>query len=318
MGRHSRRLATAALFAAVAAVASAPDGPTVQEAIGWKLFFDPILSRNEAFSCGSCHIPSKGFESGVALADGVYGDRLGRHTPTVVNLDAAEFFFWDGRAGSLEEQAKGPIQNPLEMDLALDEAAARVAARPHYRKAFARIGVETIDIEAIAGAIAAFERRLRTGPTRFDRWTDGDRSALDAREERGRMLFFAKGDCALCHNGRDLTDGDFHNIGSGTPGDAGRFAIDPDPFYKGAFKTPALRNWKGREPFFHDGRFATLREVLEFYSEPPPALVGEPEIEPKKFTSAEIDDLLAFFETLNGSWPDLRPFEEAWEALGVE
>ena len=293
-------------------------GPSPQEALGWKLFFDPLLSRPQNFSCGSCHIPSKGFEGGEALSKGAHGDVLPRHTPTVVNLAAAEFFFWDGRAGSLEEQAAGPMQNTKEMDMTLDEIVGRVAAQPHYRKAFAQIGVDDITAEAIAAAIAAFERRLVTGPTKFDRWVNGDRSALSEHEERGRMLFFTKGDCALCHNGQNLTDGDFHNVGTGTKDDMGRFAIDPDPYFKGAFKTPALRNWKGREPFMHDGRFATLREVIEFYSEPPPTTVGEREIEAKSFTPQEIDDLLAFFETLNGSWPDLAPFEQAWKDLGVE
>ena len=306
------------LAAAIALPAFAGGGPTAKQALGWKLFFDPILSRPENISCASCHLPEKGFEGGEAHGKGAHGDILPRNTPTVVNLADAEYFFWDGRAGSLEEQALGPMQNPKEMDLTLDEIVDRVAAQPPYQKAFHKIGVETITAEAIASALAAFERKLVTGPTKFDRWINGDRSALNEQEERGRMIFFTKGDCALCHNGQNLTDGEFHNIGTGTHDDMGRFAIDPDPYYKGAFKAPALRNWKGREPFMHDGRFKTLREVLEFYSEPPPTTVGEREIEAKHFTPQEIDDLLAFFETLNGAWPDLHPYEQAWKDLGVE
>lgn len=314
-GRARHAAPLLALIASLPAIAA---GPTLQEAIGWKLFFDPILSRPQNFSCGSCHIPSKGFEGGEAFSKGAHGDVLGRNTPTAVNLADAEFFFWDGRAGSLEEQALGPIQNPKEMDLTLEEAVARVSSQPHYRKAFQKIGVEKITADDIARAIAAFERKLVTGPTRFDRWINGDRSALNVQQERGRMIFFAKGDCALCHNGQHLTDGDFHNVGTGTRDDAGRVAIDPDPYFNGAFKTPSLRNWKGREPFMHDGRFDTLREALEFYSEPPKTTVGEREIEAKNFTPQEIEDLLAFFETLNGAWPDLNPFEQAWKDLGVE
>jgi cytochrome c peroxidase len=321
MGRDPRRLSACArliLLLAVLVPGALASGPTPKEALGWKLFFDPILSRPQNFSCGSCHLPSKGFEGGEALSKGAHGDLLSRNTPTAVNLADAEFFFWDGRAGSLEEQALGPMQNPKEMDLTLDEIAGRVAAQPHYRKAFAKIGVDEITPEAIASAIAAFERKLVTGPTKFDRWINGDRSALSEQEERGRMLFFTKGDCALCHNGLNLTDGDFHNVGTGTHDDPGRVAIDPDPYFLGAFKTPSLRNWKGREPFMHDGRFATLQDVLEFYSEPPATKVGEREIEAKHFTPREIDELLAFFETLNGRWPDLNPFEQAWKDLGVE
>lgn len=291
----------------------------MQEAIGWRLFFEPALSGPRNFSCATCHMPSRGYEGGDALSLGAHGDRLERNTPTVVNLADADFFFWDGRAASLEEQAKGPIENPVEMALPLNLAVERISGLRRYREAFAKMGVKKITEDEIAGAIASFERKLTTGPTRFDQWTQGDRGALNEQEERGRMLFFTKGDCALCHNGPNLTDGDFHNIGSSTSAeDVGRGAIEDDPFYAGAFKTPSLRNWKGREPFFHDGRFETLREVIQYYSAPPVAKVGEREIQPKGFSEQEIEDLLAFMETFNGEWPDLEPFEQAWQALDVE
>ena len=316
MGRDPRRLIALGLL--IAASAAAGEAPSVREAIGWRLFFEAALSRPGNFSCATCHIPSKGFEGGEALSVGAHGDKLGRNTPTVVNLADAEFLFWDGRAASLEEQAAGPITNPIEMDLTLEEAVERIGSLRRYREAFARIGVDSITAEDITGAIAAFERRLTTGPTVFDRWTRGDRSALNEQQERGRLLFFTKGDCALCHNGANLSDGDFHNLGTGSAEDQGRYAIEAEAYLLGAYKTPSLRNWKGREPFFHDGRFATLRDVIEFYSNPPDSGVGEREIEPKGFTPREIDDLLAFMETLNGEWPDLVPFEQAWKALGVE
>lgn len=317
MGRDSRRLVLFALFLALPLAAG--QEPTTEEAIGWRLFFEPALSAPRNFSCATCHIPSRGFEGAQPLSLGAHGDLLGRNTPTVVNLADAEFLFWDGRAGSLEEQAKGPIANPQEMDMALDKAVGRISGLRRYREAFAKMGVEKITEDDIAGAIAAFERKLVTGPTRFDRWIHGDRSALSEQEERGRVLFFTKGDCALCHNGQNLSDGDFHNIGSSIDAeDIGRAAIEDDDYYRGAFKTPTLRNWKGREPFFHDGRFETMREVLGFYSNPPAAAVGEREIEPKGFSDQEIEDLLAFLETLNGAWPDLEPFEKAWQALEVE
>jgi len=316
MGRRARRLVLLpVLFASLAA---AGEKPTAQEAIGWRLFFDPILSRPQNFSCGTCHLPDKGYEGGEALSEGAHGDKLGRNTPTVVNLADAEFFFWDGRAESLAEQAAGPLTNPLEMDMTVEEAVERVRAQPHYRKAFEKIGVEEIQGDDIFEAIAAFEAALETGQTKFDRWLEGDREALSEREERGRVVFFTKGNCALCHNGVHLTDGDFHNVGSGTPDDIGRGAIVDDEYFDGAFKTPSLRNWKGREPFFHDGRFGTMREVIEFYRDPPPTEVGRPEIDPVDITDAEADDLLAFLETLNGTWPDLDRFERAWKDLGVE
>lgn len=284
-------------------------------AIGWKLFFDPLLSAPRNISCGTCHDPEKGFESGVALGEGAHGDTLPRNAPTVVNLADAEFFFWDGRAESLEEQAKGPIENPVEMDLALDEAVSRVQAQPGYSRAFAKAGVERITIDEITRAIAAFERELVTGPTLYDKWLEGDRSVFSEQQERGRMIFFTRGQCATCHFGKNFTDGFFHNIGTGTPDDPGRSTISGDDYDLGAFKTPSLRNWKGREPYMHDGRFESLDEVLEFYSEPRTEAIGESELDPLDLSEQDHADIKAFLETLNGPWPDLAPFEAAWDAL---
>ena len=312
--RGARSLAAALLLATPSSgLATGEIGAL--EAIGWKLFFDPLLSAPHNTSCATCHDPEKGFESGVALGEGAYGDRLPRNAPTVVNLAAAEFFFWDGRAESLEEQAKGPIENPIEMDLSHEEAARRVAAKPHYVRAFSLVGVEEVTIEGIARAIAAFERGLVTGPTLYDKWLEGDRSVFDEAQERGRMIFFTRGQCATCHFGPNFTDGFFHNIGTGTAEDPGRSAISNDDYDLGAFKTPSLRNWKGREPFMHDGRFETLDEVLEFYNEPRTGAVGESELDPLELTSQDHEDIKAFLETLNGPWPDLAPYESAWDGL---
>ncbi len=314
MGRDHRRLILCAVLFAAPALAEV----TVQEAIGWKLFFDPILSRPQNFSCSTCHVPSKGFEGGEPLSKGAHGDVLGRNTPTVVNLADAEFFFWDGRASSLEEQAVGPIQHPQEMDLTLPEAVKRVGSQPHYRRAFKKAGVRKITSDAMVEAIAAFERRLVTGEAIIDRWLAGDRNALNEQQERGRMIFFTRGDCALCHNGKNFTDDYFHNIGTGHPDDLGRYAIEKDERMKGAFKTPGLRNWKGREPFMHDGRFDSIERVVAFYDTAPGTSIGESEVDKIDLTKQEQEDLIAFLETLNGAWPDLEPFEAAWEALGVE
>ncbi len=288
---------------------------SVLEAIGWKLFFDPLLSKPRNTSCASCHIPEEGFESGVALGEGAYGDTLPRNAPTVVNLAAAEYFFWDGRAGSLEEQAKGPIENPIEMDLAHDEAARRVRAEASYARAFQQAGISDITIDSVARAIAAFERALVTGPAPFDKWLAGDRSVFNDEQERGRMIFFTRGQCATCHFGPNLTDGMFHNIGTGTADDPGRSKISNDDYDIGAFKTPALRNWKGREPFMHDGRFETLDDVLAFYNEPKTGAIGMTELDPLGLSEQDHSDIKAFLDTLNGAWPDLAPFEVAWQAL---
>jgi cytochrome c peroxidase len=311
--RHLVSAALAALFVGLPSASLAQVTP--QEAIGWRLFFDKNLSGPQNFSCVSCHIPDKGYEGGEALSKGTHGDILGRNTPTVVNLHENEFFFWDGRAGSLAEQAKGPMTNPKEMDIQLAEAVRRVSADPAYRTAFQKAGVDEIDEDAIGDAIAAFEATLRTGPTRFDQWVNGDVNALTEKEERGRVVFFTKGDCALCHNGANFADDDFHNIGTGTESDRGRYEIEKDEYYLGAFKTPALRNWKSREPFMHDGRFRTIREVIHFYVNPGTIKVGESEIDPIDLTPEDVEDLVAFLEVLNGDWPELAPYETAWNNL---
>ncbi len=310
-----RLLARASLLCCALSAVAWSGEVSRQEAIGWRLFFDPILSRPRNTSCGTCHKPEHGFEQGMAFGKGAYGDVLPINTPTVVNLGEADYFFWDGRAESLEEQATGPITNPIEMDLTLEEAVDRVKSRPRYRKAFAAIGVSEIGIDDIVGAIASFERKLITGETAFDRWLQGDRSALSASQARGRMIFFTRGECAICHLGNSFTDNDFHNIGTGSEAHLGRYNVTKEAEDKGAFKVPSLRNWKGREPFMHDGRFESLGEVIEHYSDAPPAKVGESELDPLDLTQAEKDDLLAFLETLNGDWPNLSMFETAWKEL---
>ena len=201
------------------------------------------------------------------------------------------------------------------MDLDLDEAVRRVRSQPEYVRAFAKAGIDTITIEGITRAIAAFERRLITGPTLYDKWLEGDRTVFDEAQERGRMIFFTRGQCATCHFGPNFTDGFFHNIGTGTPDDPGRSRVSGDDYDLGAFKTPSLRNWKGREPFMHDGRFETLDEVLEFYNEPKAGTLGASELDPLELSKQDHSDIKAFLETLNGSWPDLTPYEAAWDEL---
>ncbi|ETX02356.1 MAG: hypothetical protein ETSY2_35705 [Candidatus Entotheonella gemina] len=233
----------------------------------------------------------------------------------MVNLQEAPHLFWDGRVQSLEAQAIEPLTNPIEMDMTPPEIVSRVASQPHYQRAFAAIEVDDIRIEDIVGAIAAFERTLVTGPTVFDRWLQGEKDALNAAQKRGRMIFFTRGQCAICHIGNSFTDHEFHNVGTGTANDLGRFVVTQQAEDQGSFKTPSLRNWKGREPFMHDGRFASMREVLQFYSDPPAPEVGESELDPLELEEDEIADLLAFLETLNGAWPDLSGYAAAWEKL---
>ena len=312
---------SSALVVSLACCLQAPDpgssSSLVQplEAIGWKLFFDKTLSGPRNFSCGACHLPEKGYESGVALAAGAHNEVLPRNTPTVVNLKDATAFFWDGRASSLEEQAEGPITSEIEMDLQLDEAEARIRADATYRNAFSAAGVAEIRVDDVLNALAAFERRLVTGETPYDRWLKGDRTALTESQERGRRIFFGMGQCAACHSGKNFADGDFHNIGTGSPDDLGRYAVTKNERDKGAFKTPSLRNWRLREPFMHDGRFSSMSVVIDHYSHAAKAPVGLSEVDPLYLTDAAKADLAAFMTALNGPWPDLEPFKRSWARM---
>lgn len=301
-------------FAAVSSV-QAQQTHSPQAAIGWKLFFDSSLSRNNNISCATCHDPKKGWGDGLVFSQGTHGDTLTRNSPSIVDLAEAPHLFWDGRASSLEEQAQGPMTNPTEMDMPLDEMVQRIRNNKNYRAAFKHLGVMDIGIDDISAAIAAFERTLKTGESDYDRWLQGDADALTKSQKNGRFLFFTRGQCAICHIGPTFSDHNFHNVGTGSESDLGRYAITNDEKDKGKFKTPSLKNWKGKEPFMHDGRFNTLEEVIEFYNNPPAPEVGKSELDPLDFRERDVKDLLAFMETLNGEWPDLSGFPQEWKKL---
>lgn len=285
------------------------------EAIGWKLFFDPVLSGPGTFSCASCHQPSLGFSDGLPLARGVHGDELPRHTPRLTDLAEAGAVLWDGRAASLEEQIPGPISHAKEMDLPAEAIAGRVSENADYRGAFAKAGIETLDRDAVVAALAAFIRGLEAGPTALDRWLGGDREVLGPAASSGRMIFFTRGQCATCHIGEALSDHDFHNVGSGTDKDSGRFLVTGRDEDRGLFKTPPLRGVPGTGPFFHDGRYATLEEVINHYSEPPGTSQGESELDPLELDDGEKAELLAFLQALDAPPPDWASYRSAWQGL---
>jgi cytochrome c peroxidase len=143
-------------------------------ALGKMLFFDPRLSINQNISCATCHNPSFGWEQALPLAVGAQNTALGRHNPTILNLAWGDKFFWDGRAATLEEQALGPIQSDVEMNMPLDVLIERVSGIEGYRPYFNSIFSEGITAETIAKAIATFERAVVSGPSPFDRWIEGD------------------------------------------------------------------------------------------------------------------------------------------------
>jgi cytochrome c peroxidase len=288
---------------------SPPENPTTPAKVelGKSLFFDPRLSASGKTSCGTCHNPSMGWEDGRPTALGDSGAHLPRHTPSILNVAWAAPLFWDGRADDLEEQAKGPLSNPKEMNLPLAQVASVVAARPGYVTAFhAVFPGKAIDIDTISKAIAAYQRTVVSAEAPFDRWVNGDHVAISAQAKRGFILFTGKAHCAECHTGWRFTDDGFHDVGLADK-DLGRGKIMPRIIAMDhAFKTPTLRNITERGPYMHDGSLTSLKQVVEFYDDGftyRPSLA--PQIKHLKLTSREQADLVAFLGTLTSKDPDV-------------
>ena len=279
-----------------------PDNPYTAEkaALGKMLFFDTRLSRDNNLNCASCHNPSFGWEVPFATAIGAGGKPLGRHAPTTINQAWGDTYFWDGRAASLEEQARGPIEADVEMDLPLSTALERLERVQGYVDAFARaFPKEGLTEQTILKAIATYERTLVSGDTPFDRWIRGDPQAIGAQAKAGFALFVGEGNCVACHSGWNFTDDRFHDIGLPTD-DPGRMALTNSPADQHAFKTPGLRETASRAPFMHNGRVDTLEAVIGHYitgGQRRPSL--SPLMQPLELTAAEVKDLVAFMRTLS-------------------
>lgn len=288
--------------------------------LGRDLFQEPRLSSDGTLSCASCHRSEGWFTDGRRVAVGVGGAQGTRNTPSVLNAVYFPAQFWDGRAQGLEEQAKGPIASPREMNLPHDVAVARLAGDPAYRRRFAEVfGSGPITLRRLVHAIAAFERTLLSANSPFDRfYYGGETAALDEAARRGLAIFTdpVRGNCAACHTigPRDalFTDGRFHNLGVGMNAegeltDLGRFQQTGLERDRGAFRTPSLRHVAQTPPYMHDGSLRTLTEVVDFYvggGNSNPQL--DPEIRPLALTRQDRDDLVAFLTSLTGEPPDAR------------
>jgi cytochrome c peroxidase len=296
------------------------DNPLTADTVtlGRRLYYDTRLSLDSTVSCASCHDPRFGFADPKPFSEGVQRKKGGRNSPTVSNAAYYEMQFWDGRAPTLEKQAEGPVENPVEMAHTLKGVEERLSADPTYVAAFERaFGPGPITYEKVEKAIASFERTVVSANSPFDRWYYGkDDKAVSDSVKRGFEVFRRadKGNCAACHTIDEkhalFTDNKFHNLGVGVYGDEqlkdlGRYDVTKLEKDKGAFRTPSLRNIALTAPYLHDGSRNTLKEVLDFY-------VGggnsnphrDPLIKPLDFLSGqEQQDLLAFLEALTGEMP---------------
>ncbi len=282
---------------------------TTKAALGKKLFSEKILSKDSSVSCASCHKPAFAFADTSAYSIGIYGKPTKRNTPSVLNMKNRPYFFWDGRAKSLEEQSLMPIQNPDEMGLPIEEAIKRLNQSTVYKNHFFKIFKQKPNAQNLAAAFAAYEKTLETVDSKFDDWSNGI-IKLSTQEERGRQIFISdKAKCFDCHTEEDFTNDEFKNIGlynNSNLNDLGLYSITKKETDKGKFKTPGLRNIALTAPYMHNGMFKTLEEVVEYYNNPlkqiPNAInIDTSLIKPTNFTKQEKQDLVAFLKTLTDS-----------------
>ena len=312
--------------------------------LGRQLYFDTRLCGDNTVSCASCHNPDEGFAAHTQFGIGVNGQQGGRNSPVAYNRILSDKQFWDGRAGSLEEQAKGPIANPIEMANTHEQACATVKDIPGYAGQFDKIfggkDGESVTIDNVAKAIASFERALVTGPSPFDyneklrayaaidpdqlkeddpdtyadylkAKTLADAHPMSDSAKRGRELFFNdKGGCSACHVGANLTDELYHNLGVGMDKekpDAGLHDQTKDEKHVGAFKTPTIRNVASSAPYMHDGSHKTLEETVEWYAKvgfPNPTL--DPKIKKLDLSEQDKKDLVEFMKACTGDFPKVE------------
>lgn len=268
--------------------------------LGKTLFFDHRLSKNKNQSCATCHNPNLGFGEGMSHGFGTKGNKLGRNTPHIYNLAWATTFFWDGRSETLEDQAVGPIEAEGEMAMPMPKFLERVRSikgyKPLIKKAF---GDEKISKDRVASAIASFERTIIVDDTPFDKYLAGDKTAMTPKAIEGLDLFKGKALCIQCHDGPNLTDDSFHNLGIDDK-DLGRGKIIKDKSLNGAFKTPGLRNVLMTAPYMHNGQEGSIEDVIRFYNKGGGKGPNKDKLMvPLNLTEQEIFSLIAFMGSLN-------------------
>lgn len=328
------------------------DNPMTDDKIelGKMLFFDPILSGNYAMPCSACHLPEAGWAVQDKISFGYPGTTHWRNSQTIVNSAYYAKLFWAGSSKSLESQARSAARGGVAGNGEDDMMESRLAFVPEYRERFAKVfGDDWPNVRHAYMAIAAFQRTLVQTDTPFDDYMRGDDAALNDQQKRGLELFAGKANCIACHNGPLLSDEQYYNLGvppySGweedelaqitfrfelyakgsteelyrkTKDDPGVYFRSKDANHKGKFRTPSLRYTKYTFPYMHNGMLESLRDVVAFYNagggENEFAKTKSPLIKPLDLSDGEIDDLVAFLESLSGDEilieePDLPEME---------
>ncbi len=304
--------------------------------LGKMLFFDPLLSGNAAMPCSACHLPDAGWAVQDRISFGYPGTTHWRNSQTIINSAYYSKLFWAGASKSLEAQARSAARGGVAGNGEDDMMEARLAFVPEYREMFAEVfGDDWPNIRHAYMAIAAFQRTLVQTDTPFDNYMRGDDSALSEQQKRGLDLFAGKANCIACHNGPLLSDEQYYNLGvppyagweedelaqitfrfelyakgsteelyRNTKDDPGLYFRSKDKRHKGKFRTPSLRYTKYTFPYMHNGMLETLRDVVVFYNEGGGenefAATKSPLLQPLGLSDSEVDDLVAFLESLSG------------------
>ena len=294
--------------------------PPKQIDLGRILFFDPILSGNGKMACATCHQPEHGLSDGLRTGMGIDGKPLMRKTPSLWNVGFLQQLFWDGRAGSLEEQAKGPLfaahemaNNPEALETSL---SANRVYRDLFADAFGRPSDASIRVQEVQTALAAFQTSLVSFNSRYDRYVLGDKSAMDEREVRGMNVFRGfVARCSQCHTPPLFTNGELAAIGSGRnfagQFDPGAAAVSDGVGMRGAFKVPTLRNIVEAGPFYqHAGQVKGLFDAVDFYNKPRGHALSQAERRQQKIhwhvhmmnaklSKDDVENIVAFLRSLS-------------------
>jgi cytochrome c peroxidase len=283
--------------------------------LGRYLFFDPVLSGDGSVACASCHNPNQGFSDGKALGKGIHSAKMKRSSPTLWNVGYLKKLFWDARAGSLEEQMQGPLYSEEEMGTTEEQLLSTLNTIDEYKELFGvafpqREKTDNINIGEIYTSIAAFESSLISLNSRYDQYAHGFHNALNENEIKGLNIFRSfVARCAECHTPPLFTNQQIAVIGSpepdGLPFDPGAEITFKDSTRRGGFKVPTLRNIEKTAPYMHSGKFASMRETVEFYTKGRGHAVPENEelfihwhIWEPNLTDTELDRLVDFLKTL--------------------
>jgi cytochrome c peroxidase len=291
------------------------DNPMTAEKVelGKLLYFDKRLSKDGKVACATCHDPKMAWTEHEPTSTGIGGQKGGANSPTVINAAYATAQFWDGRAKSLEEQALGPIENPIEMGHKLPEMIGQLNELTAYKEHFQKVFGTDVTAEGIAKAIAAFERTVLSGNSPYDKFTAGDESAMNEAQKRGLELFKKSG-CSDCHAPPLFSNYEYCNAGIGMDKekpDAGRKAVTGKDEDLGKIRVPSLREVANTGPYFHDGSGATLEQAVALMAgggkDNPNLSEMLKSVRDAKLTEQDQKDLVEFLKALSGEYPIVEP-----------